>query len=852
MRSHLSVFLMCFALSFMGQNEFAKWYFGKYTGLDFMTNPPSVINHSTLNTFEGSASMADGAGNLLFYTDGITIWNKQQAVMANGTGLMGNSSTVQSALIVKQPGNSNIYYVFTLDLQGGPNGLRYSLVDMNLAAGMGSVTTKNATITSPCTEQLNATRHCNGVDMWIVTHELLTNNFRSYLLSGSGLNPIPVISGVGPAPPTFTPNNSLFGQGTIKLSPNGKKLALTFVNGSSNCELAVFDFDKITGLVSNYLSLYTGTVNYWGCEFSPDGTKLYSSSIQGSSSAIYQWDLCAGSDALVFASKTNVGTPPTGIGQLQLAPNGKIYLVNWGTQMLSAINQPNLTGPACNYVPLAQSVATGTNGSGLPNFFGGAFKNLPNFTYTLNPLISCATATFSAPPNPTVNGSCGASGSAVQSILWDFGQPSTGPANTSTLTMPIHNFGGSGVFTVKLILNYTCGADTIYQNLSIPGPTITVNSSSVSCTSPGTATVNVTGANGPFTYTWWPSAQTSSVITANPGVYTVSVYDLSMNCIHTRTTTINPPQALSGTISVFHICNGASGGSASVNLTMGTGGTGNYNYNWNNSLNTPSVSGLSAGVHTLTVTDANCTFTSTFQVSMAPSLSLSVLSPSGQVCSATLQALALGGTPPFSYSWSVGSTSPVFVATQTLNGTSVFTVTVTDHNGCSKTETTQVSFLASPPLSVPNRSICANTTATLIASGASFYSWLPGGSVATTQTVSLTSTQVFTITGSFMNGCSSNTTATVTVYNCTSLENEGLEEGKLKVYPNPCISEIYIETNTSIEIKVMDVTGRCIYVQRLEIGTNRIDFTALQSGIYYLRLIGSEQEIVKRIHKVDQ
>src|SRR5687767_12401385 len=117
------IFFLVTSLNSFSQNEFTKWYFGRYTGLDFMTNPPSVITHSTLFTFEGSASAADAAGNLLFYTDGGTVWNKHKLAMANGTGLLGHGSTVQAALIAKQPGNSNIYFVFTLDFQGGPNGL---------------------------------------------------------------------------------------------------------------------------------------------------------------------------------------------------------------------------------------------------------------------------------------------------------------------------------------------------------------------------------------------------------------------------------------------------------------------------------------------------------------------------------------------------------------------------------------------------------------------------------------------------------------------------------------------------------------------------------------------------------
>ncbi|HOZ87330.1 MAG TPA: hypothetical protein PL029_06200, partial [Bacteroidia bacterium] len=123
-----------------GQNETSKWYFGKYAGLDFMNSPPTALTHTMVNATEGCASIADASGNLLFYTEGTTIWNQQQVVMANGGGLLGNQSTAQSALIVKQPGSASIYFVFTLDAQGMSNGLRYSVVDMSLAAGMGSVT----------------------------------------------------------------------------------------------------------------------------------------------------------------------------------------------------------------------------------------------------------------------------------------------------------------------------------------------------------------------------------------------------------------------------------------------------------------------------------------------------------------------------------------------------------------------------------------------------------------------------------------------------------------------------------------------------------------------------------------
>lgn len=75
-----------------GQTYSTKWYFGTHAGLDFSTSPPTVIASPNLNTTGGMSSITDTAGNLLFYTDGSTIWNSQHQVMANRTGLFSTRS----------------------------------------------------------------------------------------------------------------------------------------------------------------------------------------------------------------------------------------------------------------------------------------------------------------------------------------------------------------------------------------------------------------------------------------------------------------------------------------------------------------------------------------------------------------------------------------------------------------------------------------------------------------------------------------------------------------------------------------------------------------------------------------
>ena len=85
----LAQILLCVCCIFLGtshaQNESSNWYFGSNSGLTFNTSPPSALQDSQMSTGEGCASVSDFAGELLFYTDGRTIWNRNHSVMLNGT-----------------------------------------------------------------------------------------------------------------------------------------------------------------------------------------------------------------------------------------------------------------------------------------------------------------------------------------------------------------------------------------------------------------------------------------------------------------------------------------------------------------------------------------------------------------------------------------------------------------------------------------------------------------------------------------------------------------------------------------------------------------------------------------------
>ena len=127
------------------QNQNNQWRFGNGGGINFNATPPVFQGGSPILASEGSASVADPVtGELLFYTDGVTVWDSQDQVMPNGIDLFGGSPELKSSttatVIVPKPGSENLYYILTIDEQyGNANGLRYSIVDMNLNNGFGDV-----------------------------------------------------------------------------------------------------------------------------------------------------------------------------------------------------------------------------------------------------------------------------------------------------------------------------------------------------------------------------------------------------------------------------------------------------------------------------------------------------------------------------------------------------------------------------------------------------------------------------------------------------------------------------------------------------------------------------------------
>jgi gliding motility-associated-like protein len=392
----LLVALLCIAYTF-AQQEASYWYFGQNAGLRFNAGNGTVtaITDGQLSTLEGCTSISDTNGNLLFYSDGRTIWNANHIAMANAsealnTGLNGDDSSTSSGLIVPKPQDPDSYYIFTVDEphhfnspafpnetdgDGINDGLQYSLVDITLDSGLGDVvgTEKNVPlitydITNPseeaykCSEKITAVKADDCSSFWVITH--FTDKFYAFKVDINGVDTTPVISTVGPEVPVSGYRRNALGY--LKASPDGSKLAVahfgfsTVEAGNAAGGVYLLDFDNDTGIVSNSVELYSpdqGDSPY-GVEFSSENRKVYATVNAGitgnGESSIFQWDLestdIPNSIALIHQSNT------LSAGALQLGLDKRIYraqvsFANFNTSgnFLGVINNPEANGGATNY-----------------------------------------------------------------------------------------------------------------------------------------------------------------------------------------------------------------------------------------------------------------------------------------------------------------------------------------------------------------------------------------------------------------------------------------------------------------------------------------------------------------------
>jgi gliding motility-associated-like protein len=482
----------------MGQKESAIWYFGDLAGLDFNYTPPKAISNPNMRTFEGCSSVSDSTGNILFYSDGRTVWNKKDSIMENGTNLLGDASSTHSSVILQKPFSANQYYIITADawpnLTGDPNnGVNYSVVDMTLNQGNGKIVSKNNPLVNFSAEKIAITRHRNGVYAWLAIPECFSSNLHLFLVTENG------IELKATYPNQFPVLQSSWGQ--IKFSPDGRHLALTWPKpNSQSSDVLIYDFNNSSGLL-NQSEVISGGDKLYGLEFSPTSNFIYLSTWIDKKKVcqceVRQGTLDYNTDCKFYPQR-NVS------GQLQLGPDQRIYIANSFKQYLGVIESPDSAFAKSSFVDSAIALLPGTlSYSGLPTIYTGYLTTEKIKTHTI-----CLgdTASFSVTTNSF----------QYDSIRWMV----DGRPTHDTISSGTYVFEQAGIHSISVILFQSINSDTFSTGITVKPMPINPHLSDTSVCQSQSVVLDAYRESG-ISYQWNNGSVDSAITALKDGLYTV-------------------------------------------------------------------------------------------------------------------------------------------------------------------------------------------------------------------------------------------------------------------------------------------------------------------------------------------
>lgn len=505
---HCLLFISTLVIGYLQAQDIkrtAVWYFGANAGINFNTSPPSVLTDGAMNTVEGCATICDINGNLLFYTNGVTVWNKSHNIMQNGTGLYGHVSSTQAALIIPQPGNDSVFFVFTTYALGSFRGLNYTVVNINPNNGLGRVEDKNIQLYIPVAEKLTATHHANERDIWVMVKGYGDSLYYAYLVTDKGVIECPVISAIGPK----LPADVTTAQGEIKFSYDEKRLASCFYVESTlpNRRVEFMDFDNSSGKLSNY-SFIPNVILPYSLEFSPNNEVLY---VTNRFNYVYQFDLNLKNGDSINKYRKQLyfpnNTSKSFHNIIQRGLDDRLYVALVDSTFISTIDNPNsFSNPQFNLNGF--SIAPKKSWYGLPNFVRSYFdKPALQFGYNFN----CASNTADFRLKDTLQG---------RSYRWYFRHNSSGSTDSFTTTTLSYSFNNTGEYKISLIANGST-ADTVIKTVYIhPKYSLDLGADTAYC---NTDSVLLTAGPSGYCYLWQDSSANNAFTVKQSGTYRVRV-----------------------------------------------------------------------------------------------------------------------------------------------------------------------------------------------------------------------------------------------------------------------------------------------------------------------------------------
>ncbi|HWY11972.1 MAG TPA: T9SS type A sorting domain-containing protein [Bacteroidia bacterium] len=435
-----------------------------------------------------------------------------------------------------------------------------------------------------------------------------------------------------------------------------------------------------------------------------------------------------------------------------------------------------------------------------------------------------------------------ASVAGATSYTWSLPGVWTGTSTTNVISATTGTASGS----ISVSAINACGTSPS-QTLSVtvnPNPTITVNSGAI-CSGQSFTMV----AGGASTYTYSSGQVVSPTATSSYSVTGTS----TAGCVGSNTAvsnvTVNATPTASASTSQTLTC---------VNNTVTLNGSGVTSYTWSgpgivSGGNTANPIVNAAGLYSFVGSTSGCasnTATVTLTSNTTPP-SVSIGATSTSVCAGSSTTLSASGAN--TYSWSTGSLATSIVVSPTTTTSYVLSGTNTA-NGCSNSANQSITVNPTPTVNAVTSSslICTQPTqqtATLTASGASTYTWNPGGT-GTSIAVSPSVTTTYTVTGTNGSGCMNSFVITQSVSTCAGIKQIASASNEINVFPNPFSNKITVVSNGAKQaIQIFNALGSLIYSSIIENEKTEIDLTEQANGIYFVHLTNSQSSIIKKIIK---
>jgi len=465
------LFLILFSVSVIAQNETNNWYFGDYAGLNFSDGILNTLNNSGMSTPAGCSSISDKNGDLLFYTNGVNVWNRNHEIMDNGFELAAEINNTQTSIIIPKPNSEEIYYIFTTRVYGTTSnpffssGVYYSEIEVSNQHPLGSVTIKNIKLISSSSEKITAIHDWENNIIKVLAFASTSSNaddpkdtFFIFNVTENGVMRDPIMS----------KQDEVLLAGPIKISPNGEYIAV--VGRDNYIYLYNFNINNSTINFNRTINphLIFNPLNVYGLEFSQDSEMLYFAGTDiYNIGRLYKYEINSTS---ILNEKISIQiSPEYNFGSLQLARNGKIYMAAYiennpltSLNNISVINNPNSLEDI-DYKPLAINLESGNSFKGLPNFIPSFFRN--------------RIITENKCENEDFNFSVDAF-NQVDTVIWDFDDGST----TSTEINPTHQYTIAGKYIIKANITINNYSTTLFKEIEVyPLPRINANQTLLQC-----------------------------------------------------------------------------------------------------------------------------------------------------------------------------------------------------------------------------------------------------------------------------------------------------------------------------------------------------------------------------------